>query len=198
MKTNEFYAAKICNFMVDEETKDSQETLLLFREVNLMSLLNHPAIIKFIGYSQNVFDGDPCPIILTEFASNGSLRSLIEMEQSGLSPPEWNETKKLIIIYGIAAGMSYLHSNKVLHRDLKPENILIDDFLHPKISDFGLSKILDFLSVSMIVQSQKGTKGTPIYMSPEAFEEEYSNASDVYAFAIIVYEIVSGERPFNL
>ena len=197
LKTNEFYAAKICNFMVDEETKDSQETLLLFREVNLMSLLNHPAIIKFIGYSQNDFDGDPCPIILTEFASNGSLRSLIEMEQSGLSPPEWNETKKLIIIYGIAAGMSYLHSNKVLHRDLKPENILIDDFLHPKISDFGLSKILDFLSVSMIVQSQKGTKGTPIYMSPEAFEEEYSNASDVYAFAIIVYEIVSGERPFN-
>ena len=50
--TNEFYAAKVSNFMVDEDTKDRQETLHLFREINLLSLLNHPSILKFFKRSQ--------------------------------------------------------------------------------------------------------------------------------------------------
>ena len=114
------------------------------------------------------------------------------MSSSGLSPKKWDDTKKLINIYGIASGMSYLHSHKVIHRDLKLENILLDEYLNPKISDFGLSKIIDFLSISMNVQSQRGLKGTPIYIAPEIYaEEEYSKSSDVYAFAFIVYEIIT-------
>lgn len=73
--------------------------------------------------------------------------------------------------------MSYLHSNNVIHRDLKLDNILVDDYLHPKISDFGLFKILDFLSISLNVQSQKGLKGTPLYMEPKILtDEKYSKA----------------------
>lgn len=51
-----------------------------------MSLLNHPSILKFIGYSQTDFDGDPTPTIITEYATNGSLYEILEMEKSGLSP----------------------------------------------------------------------------------------------------------------
>ncbi|KAK8883181.1 hypothetical protein M9Y10_045831 [Tritrichomonas musculus] len=102
------------------------------------------------------------------------------MELSGLSPDEWGDTKKLINIYGIASDMSYLHEQNILHRDLKPENVLVDGYLYPKISDFGLSKITDFLSISMNFQSQKGLKGTPIYMAPEILSnEEYSKSGDV-------------------
>ena len=198
LKTNKYYAAKISNFMIDEDTKDNPETLSLFREVNLMSLLNHTSVLQFIGYYSTNFEDDPLPTIITELASNGSLRDLIVLESQGLSPDEWTNTKKLISIYGIAIGMSYLHHHNILHRDLKPENILIDDYLHPKISDFGLSKITDFLSASMNVQSQKGLKGTPIYMAPEILsEEKYSKSSDVYAFAMIVYEIMTCSEPIQ-
>lgn len=171
---------------------------LLFREVNLMSLFNHPSILKFIGYYPNNFENDPLPTIITELSNKGTLRDIIEMELTELSPEDWNQTKKLINIYGIASGMSYLHTNNILHRDLKPENILMDDYLYPMITDFGLSKITDFISMSINFQSQKGLKGTPIYMSPKILSnEEYSKAGDVYAFAFIVFEIMTGKRRFE-
>ena len=73
----------------------------------------------------------------------------------------------------------------------------MDEYLHPKISGFRFSKILDFVSVSINQQSTKGLKGTPLFMAPEVLEcEEYSKASDVYSFGLIVYEIFMGERPF--
>ncbi|KAK8890736.1 hypothetical protein M9Y10_035521 [Tritrichomonas musculus] len=195
-KTRIKYAAKVIKLMVDEDTRDDDDTLHIFREVNLISILNYPSILKFIGYSQTNFDGDPNPTIITEYATNGSLKNIIEMEKLGIPPKEWNETKKLINIYGIASGMSYMHKYNVINRDLKPENILIDDYLYPKISDFGLSKILDTLSASMNIQSQKGLKGTPIYIAPEIFSSlEYSKASDIYAFAFIVYEVITLNNP---
>lgn len=165
-KTQKTYAAKVSLFTVDQKTQKNIETLLLFREVNLMTLLNHPNILKFVGYSQTDFEGYRNPTIITEYASNGSLRDIINMENLGLSPKDWNSTKKLITIYGISSGMSYIHKHKVIHRDLKAENILFDEFLHPKISDFGLSKINDFISKSMNIDSEKDVKGTPIYMAP--------------------------------
>ena len=76
------------NFMINEET------LLLFHEVNFMSILNHPSFLKFIGYYPINFDDDPYPTIITELAANGSLRDIIKMETAGLSPDEWNFTKK--------------------------------------------------------------------------------------------------------
>ncbi|KAK8892970.1 hypothetical protein M9Y10_030224 [Tritrichomonas musculus] len=198
IQTGDIYAAKVAKFMIDEETKDSEETLLLFREVNLMSILNHPSILKFIGYYPTDFEDDPSPTIITELSTNGSLHDIIEMQISGLAPDNWDDTKKLINIYGIASGMLYLHAHNVIHRDLKPENILIDDDLHPKISDFGLSKVTDFLSISMNIQSNKGLKGTPAFMAPEIlFDEQYSKQGDVYSFAFVVYEIVTGNEPYK-
>lgn len=74
----------------------------------------------------------------------------------------------------------------------------MDEYLNPKIGDFGLSKIIDGISVSLNMVSNSGTKGTPLYMAPEVLKEElYSEKSDVYAFAIIVYEIFSYETPFK-
>ena len=88
----------------------------------------------------------------------------------------------LIHIYGIASIMSYLHENDIIHRDLKLDNILFDDYLFPKISDFGLSKVMN-RNNSNVLQSSKGIKGTIVYLAPEILVDEsdpqYSKASDV-------------------
>lgn len=75
----------------------------------------------------------------------------------------------------------------------------MDKDLNPKIGDFGLSKIFNTdLSQSLNMQSQNGLKGTPTHMAPEIMKNyEYSEASDVYAYSMIVYQIMSGRSPFE-
>ena len=108
----------------------------------------------------------------------------------------WNETKKLMNIYGIASAMMYLHSHGIIHRCLQPSNVYLDDFLLPKIADFGLSTKFNSQDC-MTHQSISGFKGTPIYSAPEVLQNNvFSKASDVYAFAFVVFEMMSSEKPF--
>ena len=201
-KTGNFYAAKKLDIYIMEDFKNDDQTILFFREVKLMSILNHPSIIGFIGYSPDDFEHSGSPTIISELAPNGTLKDMIQKESSGLSPPGWNYTRKLIIVYGIASGMLYLHSNNVLHRDLKPENILLDENMNPKITDFGLVKVqppkIDEKKSSILTKSFKissfkyNQKGTPAYMPPEVLEENaYSRAGDVFSFSALVYELFS-------
>ena len=156
-----------------------------------MAALNHSSIIRYVGFSEIDFKDKPYPTIILEYAPNGTLKNIIDRENSGLSHEYWNDTKKLICIYGIASRMSFLHKNNIIHRDLKPENILMDEFFFPKITDFGLSKINDSIAESLNTTSQSDYKGTLLYTSPEVFEGcSCSEKSDVYALALIVYQII--------
>lgn len=136
--TSEICAAKILNYEINANTINSEEMLLPLREVNFMSSLNHPSILKFIGFNLNNFDNLPFPTIVTKFEPNGSLKDVLKLEASSLSPSGWDSTKKLINIYGIASGLNYLHLHDIIHRDMKPENILMNEYLFPKIADFEL------------------------------------------------------------
>lgn len=113
-------------------------------------------------------------------------------------PKSWDSTKKLINIYGIASAISYLHSKKIIHRDIKPANILEDDYLFPKVADFGLSKTIHLNEESFSLESSTGAKGSPLYMAPEIWEENiYTEATDVYAFGMLVYMIMIQSEPFK-
>lgn len=114
----------------------------------------------------------------------------------------WDDTNKLITIYCIAFAMLFLHSHDIIHRDLKPANILmilINDMIYPKVADFGISKIINPLDQnSLTIQDPSGVIGTPAYMAPEILTNEtYSKACDIYSFAFIVYEIITGKIPYE-
>lgn len=191
-KNNEIYSAKVDILNMNKLTK--KDIVSISQEINILSKLNHPSIIKFFGYSPVDFKNGPKPVIITEYASNDSLSKIIEKERNGVKIEGWNSTKKLIIIYGIASGMSYLHSHNIIHRNLHSGNILLDEFFYPKIADFGFcTKHNNTLSFN----STCGFKGNPSYLAPEILSEEYSKAGDVYSFSLIMYEILTNSIPFE-
>ncbi|KAK8892324.1 hypothetical protein M9Y10_029550 [Tritrichomonas musculus] len=188
IETKDMYSAIIQKHELKNFFKE--EIINFYQKVDIISKLNHPAIIKFIGYSPFDFKGHPKPVILEE-AITGTL--FLEIEDSNPNSP-WNDTAKLIYIYGIAAGMEYLHSHDIIHRDLKPENIYHNDDMFPKISGFDISKIID---KTKNTEYKEKIKGTPAYIAPEIYNKcEYSKSSDVYAFSLIMYEILTGHRPY--
>lgn len=197
--TDNIYAAKISIYEMDLCENDT--IVNLSREISIISQLNHPSILQFIGFNPYNFKNKPKPVILTEYAPNNSLDAIIKAERIGCGNHEWNDTKKLINIYGIASGMAYLHKKNILHRDLKPANVLLDEYLCPKIADFGLSKIMyeqDDVETKRKKPKTSGFKGTYAYCSPEIMRNQiYTKAGDVYAFGMTVYEILTAENLFE-
>ena len=93
--------------------------------------------------------------------------------------------------------MKYLHSNNILHRNLKPSNIILDQSFYPKLSDFGICNQLLIMN-SMTFQSITKIQSSSFYQAPEILSsEEHTKESDVYSFAMVVYEILNSERPFS-
>lgn len=193
--TQEIYAAKVIFRNVQLESEDDQ--LLIYREINKMITLNHPTILKFIGFSKTNFCNEPKPIVIMEYASNKSLFYFLGRMHS--SPSKfWNSTKKLKCIYGIASGMKYLHSLEIIHRNLHPSNILLTNDFLPKISDFVLSNQTHNDSIKHSFESANEFLSWASFLAPEIWTKRiYSKASDVYAFGMIVYELMTTEIPFS-
>ncbi|KAG4982843.1 hypothetical protein JHK87_027592 [Glycine soja] len=122
-----------------------------------------------------------------------NLVELIDPQQKKLS---WSQRYK--IIEGTARGILYLHEHsrlKVIHRDLKPSNILLDENMNPKISDFGMARIIELNQDLGKTQRIVGTFG---YMSPEyAIFGQFSEKSDVFSFGVMIIEIITGRKNIN-
>ena len=110
-KTGEVCAGKMSMNLMQ---KGSSEARDLTREINIIYKISHPSIIKFIGYSPINFQKEQRPVILTEYLPNKSLDKLNELSLSGLAPDEWDDTHKLITLYGIASGMAFLHMHDII------------------------------------------------------------------------------------
>lgn len=185
-RSNLFYATLISKKKYKE--MDFKERFSLFRRINFMLPLNHPCIVKTVGISPVSFSNKNKPAIITEFYPNGSISEIVEDNRLMMNSLDF--TKKMINIYGIAAGMAYLHSNDIIHCDLRPSNIMLDDFSHPKIIDFNMAEHLNDNHKSKI-------REFTLYTSPESFNENYCKEGDVYSFGMTIYSILTCKNPFN-
>lgn len=187
--TGNIYAAKVINAKGKKMADDN----MIIREIEVLSEIQGPGILPFRGISPTNFDGEEYPTIFTKYMTNGSLGEMIRQEKLKKAPAEWNNTTKMINIYGICVTMSFLHKNNIIHKDLKPDNVLLDEKYHPYVCDFGMAK---FTNGKTNTKTANG--GTPIFMAPEIYmNNPYDSKVDVYAFGMLLYQLISGKEPFG-
>ena len=155
------------------------------KEVTIMSKLKHPNIVLMLGFCKH----ELANIIILEYAKNGSLHDYLKDRTKDLPQELQHKWMK-----ESARALQYLHSNDYLHRDIKANNCLLFENNTLKLCDFGLARQIQGSSA---LSSQKGTTK---YMAPELLRDndaKYSKFSDIWAYGMLVYEIVSREMPFR-
>lgn len=154
-----------------------------YREVEIVSSLQHPHILPVYDFGE--YDG--MPYIVMAYMSSGTLSDLIA--QGAIAPD-----KALHLVKQMADALDFAHRKGVIHRDFKPGNVLLDEQSNTYLTDFGLAKI----SESSEQLTGTGILGTPFYMAPEQAEPgALTPAADVYALGITVFQMLTGQVPFE-
>jgi serine/threonine-protein kinase len=158
------------------------------REMAIAKKLQHPGVQR----SVDVGDTRTEPYLVLEYVEGENLR------QRERALPHHQAPVALALSWGrqLIEAIAYLHSHGIVHRDLKPENILVDEHDNLKIADFGTA-LLDGAKRLTWKHLTDGL-GTPDYMSPEQIQGERGDErSDIYAWGVLMYEILTGHTPFR-
>ncbi len=154
------------------------------REAKALAKLTHPNIVKVSDYGE--YEGKP--YLVMPYLPGGTLKLKL-----GKSIP-WQEAIQLLI--PIADALDYAHSQNMIHRDVKPSNILLTQRGQPMLTDFGIAKVLD-LEETLDLTGTSAAVGTPEYMAPEqATAKAVDHRADIYALGVVLYEMVTGRKPF--
>jgi serine/threonine protein kinase/tetratricopeptide (TPR) repeat protein len=157
------------------------------REIRLAARLNHPHILPLFDSGE----ADGFLYYVMPYIEGESLRDL--MNREGRIPID----QACSIARSVAGALDYANRNKIVHRDIKPENIMINEG-EAMVMDFGIAKAVTAASNDTLTQIGM-VVGTPAYVSPEqaAGELDIDGRSDQYSLGCVVYEMLSGERPFS-
>ncbi|CAN6461538.1 unnamed protein product [Victoria cruziana] len=154
-------------------------------EVSIIGKINHINLVRLLGFCFEKKN----KLLVYEYMENGSLEKNLFNNSSTL-----NWENRFSIALGTAKGLAYLHEEClewVLHCDIKPQNILLDKDFTPKVTDFGLSKLLDRGGTN--VSNFSRVRGTRGYMAPEwILNQPITSKVDVYSYGILVLEMVTG------
>lgn len=162
----------------------------LHREERILAALSHPYIARLYG-SALTADGAPCFIM--EYIEGERLDDYCN--RNCLTIP-----KRLDLFRKVCAAVAYAHQHLIIHRDLKPANIRVTPEGEPKLLDFGIAKLLDADgSQSIELTMTLAPVMTPDYASPEQVRgETMTTASDVYTLGVVLYELLTGAKPYRL
>lgn len=149
-------------------------------------LSHHPHVVTVFDVSET----SGRPFIVMELVEGGTLASLMRSEKLSVD-------RAVEIVCQVLSALAFAHDSGILHRDIKPSNILMDHNGQAKVSDFGIATILDSASEHDLTITS-GVIGTPAYLSPERAEgsREITPASDLFSVGVILYEILTGQKPF--
>jgi len=154
------------------------------RELDMITRLEHPHILPVYDFGE--VDGNP--YIVMRFMTGGTLQDRLQRSNLGRS-------EAIRLLEQIALALDFAHDQGIVHRDLKPGNVLLDESGNAYLADFGLAKsvggTLDLTATGSVL-------GSPAYMSPEqARGDKLDRRSDIYSFAVLVYQALSGHLPFD-
>jgi Protein kinase domain len=159
---------------------------IFLREARAAGRLSHPGIVTIHDALEDK-ETQSCYIVM-EFVAGRTL------EKELLTGPPLSLERALGIARQIAEALDYAHREKIVHRDLKPANILLTEDGRAKITDFGIAKVV----ASEDAQRTLAIMGTPAYMSPEQVTGgQIDAASDIFSLGILLYLMLTGEKPFS-
>jgi serine/threonine protein kinase len=167
----------------------SQEVAQFRHEAYLLARFNHPNIIRMLDFGLE--ETAQLPFLVMQYAAHGTLR---QRHIKGSSIP-LNAIR--FYVKSVSAALQYAHDHHIIHRDVKPENMLIGDQNEILLSDFGIALLSQNTLNSFQQETQGALSGTAYYMAPEQIQGKARPASDQYALAIVVYEWLCGDRPFQ-
>jgi serine/threonine-protein kinase len=166
-----------------QDIEDRKKRLL--REARAAGRLLHPNVVTLFDTGEE----DGVLFLAFEFVEGCDLASRLEMGE----PPTLREV--LGITRQVAEALDYAHRQGIVHRDIKPSNILIDTGGHVKVADFGIAKVAGQNTELTVAGS---VMGSPQYLSPEQIRgDELDGRSDVFSLGVVLYELLSGRRPFD-
>ena len=180
----------VIKFLLEDSTENPWLSMKFLQEAEALTRIQHPGVVRVIDRDKTA---DGRSFFVMEFVKGLSLRSAIR-------PAGVDLELAAAIVRDLGQALSAAHLEGVLHRDLKPENIMLETLSsgaqHAKLIDFGIAKVQDSREGA---STELGTlAGSLNYMAPEQLlGAPASAASDIYAFAAIAYELLTGRRPFN-